>query len=61
MLPTYASPNDQAQDHPQGSGPLQELGQLLHGLYRSAQHSRVEAFEQTVLNQLSSCIPFDAA
>ncbi|WP_090141509.1 response regulator transcription factor [Limnohabitans sp. DM1] len=61
ILPTYASPNDQAQHHPQGSGPLQELGQLLHGLYRSAQHSGVEAFEQTVLNQLSSCIPFDAA
>lgn len=60
MLPTYASPNDQPQHYPKAC-PLQELGQLLHGLYRSAQHSGVDAFEQTVLNQLSSSIPFDAA
>lgn len=47
--------------HPQQGDPLQRLGQLLHGLYRSAQHCGVEAFEQAVWEQLGACIAFDAA
>lgn len=41
--------------------PLLQLGDLLHGLYRSAQHSGVAAFEHEVFEQLGSCIAFDAA
>jgi len=46
---------------PSASELLDQLGSLLHGLYRSAQRCGVESFEAAVFEQLGSCLRFDAA